>query len=78
MSQKSQWRTSAQEALEKFYSERNEKLEKSKSLNRENADALRVEQEEFDPADGKTDAEKWEMVTKRIDFNTKGKIITKL
>ena len=73
ISQKEQWKSTASEALEKFYKDRAEVLEKNKKLNRENADALRVEQEEFDPTDGKTDQQKWDMVTQRIDFNAKGK-----
>lgn len=70
--EKEQWKSAASEALDKFYKERAEVLEKNKKLNRENADALRVEQEEFDPTDGKTDQQKWDMVTQRIDFNAKG------
>merc|ERR1712228_28839 len=70
--EKEQWNNAAKEALDKFYAERAEKLEKNKSLNRENADALRVEQDKFDPTDGKNDQQKWEMVTQRIDFNAKG------
>jgi len=72
ISQKEQWQNTAKEALDKFYAERAEKLEKNKTLNRENADALRVEQDNFDPTDGKNDQQKWEMVTQRIDFNAKG------
>lgn len=72
ISQKLQWQSTAKEQLDKFYADRAEKLEKNKSLNRENADALRVDQEQFNPAEGKDDAKKWEMVTQRIDFNAKG------
>ena len=67
-----QWRAQAKEALDKFYADRDEILAKNKKVNRENADALRVEQEDFDPNDGKTDQAKWELVTQRIDFNAKG------
>lgn len=70
--EKLQWQSTAKEQLDKFYADRAEKLEKNKSLNRENADALRVDQEQFNPAEGKDDAKKWEMVTQRIDFNAKG------
>lgn len=76
ISQKLQWQSTAKEQLDKFYADRAEKLEKNKSLNRENADALRVDQEQFNPAEGKDDAKKWEMVTQRIDFNAKGNFFT--
>ena len=72
--QAEKWRESAKESLDAFYAERDEKLAKNKTLNRENDEALRVTQEDFNPADGKNDAKKWEMVTQRIDFNAKGKI----
>ena len=50
---------------------RGEKLEKTRKINRESADALKVDTDTFDTAD-MNDSEKWEKVTQRIDFNSKG------
>jgi len=70
-SQAEEWRAAAKEALEKFYADRDEKLEKTRKINRESADALKVDTDTFDTAD-MNDSEKWEKVTQRIDFNSKG------
>jgi len=67
----SEWREAAKEALSKFYADRDEKLEKTRKINRESADALKIETEIFDTKD-MNDSEKWEKVTQRIDFNSKG------
>ena len=69
--QAEEWRAAAKEALEKFYADRDEKLEKTRKINRESADALKVDTDTFDTAD-MNDSEKWEKVTQRIDFNSKG------
>lgn len=71
-SQEQIWKDEAKEQLEKFYKEREQKLAANKARNREDPNALKLEQEDFDPTEGMTDQDKWEKVTARIDFQAKG------
>ena len=71
------WKEAAKAALDKFYADRDEKMAKTATLNRESAAALKVENEEF-CGDGLDSQEKWEHVTQSIDFNAKGKLIYKI
>lgn len=41
-------------------------------MNRESADALKLDNDSFDPTKDMNDQEKWDQVTQRIDFNAKG------
>ncbi|CAG5090635.1 Oidioi.mRNA.OKI2018_I69.PAR.g12671.t1.cds [Oikopleura dioica] len=68
------WKDEAKEQIKKFYKEREQKLAANKARNREDPNALKLEQENFDPTEGMTDQEKWEKVTARIDFNAKDKM----
>jgi len=71
-SQEQIWKNEAKEQLDNFYKEREQKLAANKARNREDPNALKLEQEDFDPTEGMTDQDKWEKVTARIDFNAKG------
>jgi len=66
-----EWKAAAKEALDKFYADRDEKMEKTRKLNRESADALKVDESSYS-GDNLENHEKWEHVTQSIDFNAKG------
>jgi len=66
-----EWKEAARSALDKFYADREEKMAKTAKLNRDSAEALKVEGDEF-TSDGLDSHEKWEHVTQSIDFNAKG------
>ena len=70
--QANEWRQAAKEALDKFYADRDEKMSQTRKMNRESADALKLDNDSFDPTKDMNDQEKWDQVTQRIDFNAKG------
>ena len=45
-------------------------------MNRESADALKLDNDSFDPTKDMNDQEKWDQVTQRIDFNAKGESLS--
>ena len=48
-------------------------MSQTRKMNRESADALKLDNDSFDPTKDMNDQEKWDQVTQRIDFNAKGK-----
>jgi len=66
-----EWKQAAREALDKFYADRDEKMQKTASQNREEADALKVNGDSYS-TENLDSHEKWEHVTQSIDFNAKG------
>ena len=74
--QANEWRQAAKEALDKFYADRDEKMSQTRKMNRESADALKLDNDSFDPTKDMNDQEKWDQVTQRIDFNAKGESLS--
>ena len=66
-----EWKQAAREALDKFYADRDEKMQKTAAQNREEADALKVDGDSYS-TENLDSHEKWEHVTQSIDFNAKG------
>jgi hypothetical protein len=68
---KAEWREIARHELEDWYKHRNEQVEKSKKVNRENEDAFVAQRDERKPGG------EWERVCRLCDFNPKGSRNTK-
>jgi clathrin light chain A len=68
---KAEWRDIARHELEDWYKHRNEQVEKSKKVNRENEDAFVQQRDERKPGG------EWERVCRLCDFNPKGSRNTK-
>ena len=49
-------------------------MSQTRKMNRESADALKLDNDSFDPTKDMNDQEKWDQVTQRIDFNAKGEL----
>lgn len=68
---KAEWRDIARHELEDWYKHRNEQVEKSKKVNRENEDAFVTQRDERKPGG------EWERVCRLCDFNPKASRNTK-
>ena len=51
-------------------------MSQTRKMNRESADALKLDNDSFDPTKDMNDQEKWDQVTQRIDFNAKGESLS--